>query len=330
VTDVAILCPGFPTAPGGVTDHTARVLARWTERRIDVTVLEHPSQLRALSVAALLVQYVPFLYGRSGLSPELVTAVRQARSRKTRVTLFVHEPWVPPTRLPWLALSGLQRWQLRHLAREATGVVTPVPAWCPLLPGAPEVLYVGSTLGDPPDAPGSDPDLAAPVVFSPFASGLDWSWILAARDAIGTDPALVIVGATLDDARTRLPALPGDAAKWEWRGRGSASETLAMLARARLVLAPYVDGLTGRRTAALAALSVGTPLVSSTGPLFDPIFADAPVGLADGADSFGATARALWEDAAPDRTARRAWFDAHFNADALDDRLLDIVLGAGR
>jgi hypothetical protein len=328
VTTVAILSPGFADSPGGVTDHTSRVVARWRVRGATPHVLQKPAELGRDS-RPVLVQYVPFLYGRRGLAPGLGRAVRRAREAGARVTLFVHEPWVPPTRLPWLVLSPLQRRQLRRLARLSDAVVTPVPAWRALLPGPVDLLYVGSTLGPPPEGAGG-PDLAAPVVFSPFAAGLAWPWILAAAAAIGATPPLVVLGATHAEAVARGLPLPADAATWDWRGRLPGPEALTGLARARLVLAPYVDGLTGRRTAALAALSTGSRVASARGPLSDPVFEAGPVALADHRTAYADLARDLWmrPDSGDGHAVRRRWFAEHFDPDRLDDRLLAIVLGS--
>lgn len=327
VTTVAILSPGFPRTPGGVTDHTARLMARWQARDIAVHVADLSRLDLALAAHALLIQYVPFLYGRRGLSPELGALVDEAGRRAIRVTLFVHEPWVPPTRLPWLVLSPLQRRQLSRLARAVQELATPVPAWQAMLPRPSTLLYVGSTLGRPDPVPPAQPPLPAPVVFSPFAAGLNWGWIAAAEQAIGA--GLVVLGCTVEEGRARLRRLPARAKDWTWISRADPPSVLGTLARARLALAPYVDGLTGRRTAALACLSVGTPLVSSRGPLFDPVFEAPATMLASGAAEFAACARDRWTAAsdARDRADRRAWFAQHFDPDVLDDRLLALCLG---
>jgi hypothetical protein len=327
VTAVAILSPGFRGGRGGVTDHTARLVTHWNARGAQTTVLATTGELARFPGPAL-VQYVPFLYGRRGLAPDLVAAVRAARDAGRRVTVFVHEPWVPPTRLPWLVLSPLQRRQLRSLARTADAVVTPVPAWQDLLPVTTELIYVGSTLGSAPGVP-PGPPWDAPVVFSPFASGLAWSWILAAEAAVRATPGLVIVGATLAEARSRRRALPARAQTWRWLGRLPSADALGALARARLVLAPYMDGLTGRRTAALAALSTGARVLSSHGRLSDPVFDDGPVGLAATSAEFAGLAAERWHtpESQADRAERQVWFERHFETGRLDERLLAIVLG---
>jgi hypothetical protein len=145
VSAVAIVSPGFPDLLGGVTGHTARLKRHWTAAGHEVVVeggtADHPVRLaagwRSRHVAAVLLQYVPFLYARRGLSRFPQEVARAARAEGIRVGVFVHEPWVPPTRLPWLVLSPLQRRQLRHLLAACDAAFTPVPAWVPLLTPAP-------------------------------------------------------------------------------------------------------------------------------------------------------------------------------------------------
>ena len=327
---VAIVSPGFPDTPGGVTDHTARLVRHW--RAADREPLVWPrarGDTRALAAAwrdegaaAILIQYVPFLYGRRGLSSFPGRLARAGRAAGLRVGVFVHEPWVPRTRLPWLVLSPLQRRQLLELLAGCDLAFTPVPAWRSLLGGRAELLPVGSTLGEPPPAPGGPP-LPAPVVFSPFAAGLNWEWIVAAAEELGAAPRLSVIGATWEQARHDHVARRYADPAWEWRGRRPAAEVLDTLRRARLVLAPFSDGLTSRRTSAMAALSVGARVVSSTGPLCDERLADAGVALAADRHAFVSLARAVWQtpDQPADRAARLRWYER-----TLDPRRWDAYL----
>jgi hypothetical protein len=337
VSAVAIVSPGHPHVAGGVTDHTERLAQHWSGSCL---VVAHGAtggpahrlveDWRAAGVTAVLLQYVPFLYGRRGLSRFPLRIARAARRRGMRVTTFVHEPWVPPTRPPWWILSPLQRRQLRRLLMTSDAAVTAVPAWVPLLWGRPEVIPVGSTLGEP-SAP-AGPPLAAPVLFSPFASGLLWSWVVAAAGAIGASPPLIVIGADAETARRHHTARHWFDGRWEWRGFVAPGEALALLARARLVLAPFEDGLTGRRTSAMAALSAGARLVSSRGPLLDPAFDDGPVQLATTQQEFAFLASRAWAE--PDDPVRRAarlhWHHDHLDPEELDARLLRLVLGDRR
>lgn len=330
---VAILSPGYPDAPGGVTDHTARLARSWSDSGAKVGVFGKTSEpisslageLKTERVEGLLLQYVPFLYGRRGLSTFPRAVATSCRALGIGVTTFVHEPWVPPTRWQWLALSPLQRRQLRRLVAVSNSVVTAVPKWASELGPATETLYVGSTLGDPPSDIEFEPPLTAPVVFSPFAAGLRWDWIAAAAAAIGA--GLIVIGGDRETA-SRHPNLRGYAAAgWDYRGRVSAEQALRLLARARLVLAPFVDGLTGRRTSAMAALSCGSRLLTSNGHLSDPNFAGGPAIVAETKDRYSRTAAELWavDDPPSEREDRITWFERHLSPAVLDSRLLAIV-----
>ncbi len=332
MSGVAIVSPGYPARAGGVTDHTRRLDAHWTRsgpveivRGVDEPPAALASRLRAAGVTALLLQYVPFLYAHRGLSGFPIALIRAAHAASMRATVFVHEPWVPPTRLPWLVLAPLQRRQLRAIVREADAAVTPVPAWRATLGPTVETLYVGSTLGGPPE---DAPPVATPVVFSPFAAGLEWAWIAAAVREIGA--GLTVVGATSDELHHHAGTAPWAERDWNCLGRLPPEDVLRALAGARLVLAPFVDGITGRRTSALAALSTGARLVTSIGPLADPFLVDAPLDAAATQHGFVELATRRWDetDAPAARWRRRAWYDEHLDPEALDRRLLAIVTGA--
>ena len=326
---IAILSPGFPSTPGGVTDHTHRLVGHWTAAGRTVRVIgdvaldpaEGVRELAASGVTGLLIQYVPFLYGRRGLSSYPERLARAAKTAGIRVTVFVHEPWVPMTRLPWLVLGPLQRRQLLRLVRVADRVITAVPAWRAALGPQTEVLYVGSNLGPVPPATSPTP-LPAPVVFSPTAAGFRFGWIVAAARAIGAKPGLILIGTHAAEA----PPHPD----WDWRGRLPGPDALRIMAQARLMLAPFIDGATGRRTSLLAAVSSGARVISSGGPLLDPVFRDSPVLIANNEAEFVDLAVRTWNapDAPAAREARLTWYGRHFEPAALDARLLRVVTGS--
>lgn len=335
MSTIAIVSPGFPEVPGGVTDHTRRVARHWRDGgrvvQVQGSVGEEPEAVakrwHSEGVDAVLLQYVPFLYGRSGLSLFPGALARAVKALGMRLTVYVHEPWVPPTRLPWLVLSPLQRSQLRRLVARSDAVATPVPAWATMLGHDAQVLRVGSTLGDPPEQGATGEPLPAPVVFSPFAAGLLWRPIAAAVEQIGADPPLIVIGADAEAARRHPAVRRWYRPDWDCRGRLEASEVLSLLSRARVVLAPFEDGLTGRRTSAMTSLSTGAKLVSSVGPLSDPLFDASPVAIADGEREFVRLALDGWNSGehAAERGARRAWYQSHLNPRELDARLLEIV-----
>lgn len=337
MSTIAIVSPGYPSASGGVRDHTARLVTHWSEaghKVLPVGALPpSPGDLVAdwkdRGVGAALLQYVPFLWGRRGLSRFPEGIARECRSAAIRLSIFVHETWVPPTRLPWRLLSPLQRRQLRRITSLCASVITAVPAWRPLLGARTELVYVGSNLGDPP-APDAVRPLRSPVVFSITAAGLQLDWIAAAVEALGASPGLVVLGTGAEAAQRHPEVGPWFDPAWDWRGHLPSREVLTVLQQAPLVLAPFVDGPTGRRGSLLAALSTGARVLTARGHLSDPVFDRSPVTLAATREEFVAQAVRLWRtsDQPQERARRIAWYREHFDPAALDRRLLQIVLGA--
>ncbi|MFQ5550680.1 MAG: hypothetical protein ACE5FJ_05535 [Gemmatimonadales bacterium] len=297
-----------------MTDHTARLAGNWKSSGCSVRIIadtKTPPESLADELqrehSALLIQYVPFLYGRRGLSRYPQRLVAAARARSLRVTVFVHETWVPRTRLPWLGL-----------VETASATVTPVPAWLELLPGA-TLVRAGSNMPPPEESQVAD-RLESPVVFSPLAAGLRRDWIQAAARAIRAEPLLQLIGARHGDE----DPYPGA----KWLGYLSPTEVTATLARAPLVMAPFFDGLTSRRGSAMAALAAGARLVSNRGHLYDPMFDDAPCRLADTEEEFVGLAVDLYgeSDTPAARKERIAWYEEHLSAAQLDEQLRAIVL----
>jgi hypothetical protein len=197
-----------------------------------------------------------------------------------------------------------------------------------MLGPATELVYVGSNLGDAPPASREAP-LPGPVVFSITAAGMNVDWVVAAADALGASPALIVLGTSAVSARRHDGVAPWFDPSWDWRGHLPAPEVLRALSRASLVLAPYIDGATGRRTSLLAALSTGARVITSRGHLLDPVLAGGPVGVAGTREEFAAMARQVWRspDSPQQRAQRVAWYRQHFDTNRLDQRLLQLVLG---
>src|SRR6185503_16684702 len=237
MTAIGIVSPGYPGEPGGVTDLTSRLVKHWSSDGHTVLVagaLDDPkavvTEWHRKKVGSLLLQYVPFLYGRRGVSSYPERLVTAARTAGMRVVVFVHEPWVPLTRPQWWLTGPLQRRQLRRLVKRASASVTPVPAWQRLLDPPPSIQYVGATLASDGRArdPGASPS-ATPVVFSPFSAGLNWRWISTAVGAIGA--GLMVIGATEDEAKAHPEVSRWIQPGWDWRGRVSAEMALSVLYR---------------------------------------------------------------------------------------------------
>ena len=334
---LAVYCPWLPPIRGGLPDHTLVLARALAARGVDVVVLGRwgdPALLapipcrvgvthwpgrtglvaacRATGAQSLLIQYVPFLFARRGLAPYLIPTAVALRKARIRLGVFVHEPWVPPTRLVWRFTGPLMRQQLLALVRRADVVFGAVPKFLDLVrpavrPGVPvELVSVGATLpvtahdhGEARAALGIAPGDVVVAVFSPGAVGALPSWIERAAQALDGAPGVqwLIFGHASD----HLPASFPPAARVRRLGVLDAPDASRALRAADLALAPFVDGLTLRRSSALAALAHGLPLVSSRGPLFDPFAGEAALCL-ESADAFAEAVR----DLVADRDARAA------------------------
>jgi len=106
-------------------------------------------------------------------------------------------------------------------------------------------------------------------------------------------PALV---RRLPDARVLLVGSGGEAFahtlppevrdRVDATGRLSAAEAAASLRACDLIVQPYPDGVTTRRTSVMAALTTSVPVVTTNGPLTEPLWARASaVALAPAGDA---------------------------------------------
>ena len=330
---LALFSPDVPGAPGGVSDHTLALARALASRGVSVAALagrgdaarfapipcllgvgpgphggrDLAGALTEVGADQLLVQYVPFLFSRSGVAPALEAALRRVRRAGIRIAVFVHEPFVPFTRLPWLVTGVPQRLQLRALLRLAERAYAPVPAWVTRLSA-----WTGSR----------DPVTLAPVGATLPVSGLSREAARAQLDLRGDQVAIGVFSPGANAFRADWvvdawrAAPPSDTTRWVLFGNGSAAlatrmagppvtalgtlppvEIANVMGALDLALAPYRDGLTLRRTAAMLALAHGVATVSSTGHLWDPSLAPLARCSASGT-AFAADVARLSRDAA--------------------------------
>jgi glycosyltransferase involved in cell wall biosynthesis len=361
---VGIYCPALPPGRGGVSDHSlalARCLAElgaggalmgrdgspaapagW--RVIDG--VQPNGGRRSLAAAAseaglgaVVIQYVPFMYSRSGLSPALVRAAGNLEELGVKVAVFLHEPYVPFTRLAWMVTGIPMRLQFRALMRRAGVIVSPVPRFLALARAAARkgtpcaVAPVGATVTVsrlPRHEARERLALAADElcigVFSPAASGFLADRVRAAAERLVSEgkPATWLC---MGNGSASLAARLGGA---RCRDLGTLDEPGVAIRALDLAAQPFVDGLTLRRTSAMAALAHGIPLVSSTGPLFDPALA-AAARCEPSAASFAAAVTELAADPAA-RAALgergRRFYETDGSTMVGARRLLGLVTGA--
>lgn len=238
----------------------------------------HSAWARA-EVELVIVQYTPFTWGHRGLAPSLVTRVVALRRRRPppHVALMVHEPYLTGDRARDMALGLAQREQLRLMCSLADTVLVSIEPWQRLLDrwrGARPVshLPVGSNLPDAREAREAmrgklglrDSEVVVAAFDSPHPGRSRVLAEIAARAAAGAGATrLLLLGA-------QATAYDGLPLRTTMPGALSAPCLAAHLAAADIFLAPFVDGVSTRRTTLIAALQHGLPIVGTEGDLTDP------------------------------------------------------------
>jgi len=295
----------------------------------------------------ILVQWLPHGYGRRSLNLGFCVWVAGRARRGDEVDLVVHEPFLELAARPvrHLAMALVHRLMTVILLRAVHRVWVSTPAWESLLrpfalgrpleirwlpvPGC-EGMREADALSRAAGAPrrplvghfGSYGALVAPLLDERLVRVL----------AGASRPDAVLVGAGSEGfAAAFLAAHP------EFVGRVRASGVIPpdavaeTLASCDVLLQPYPDGITVRRTSAMAGLAQGRPIVTTTGHLTEPSWAEqgavALVPVLD-VEGFAASAEHLLTDAEERaRLGARAYtvYHAHFSVGHLVRTVLAVA-----
>lgn len=304
--------------------------------------------------ARILVQYVPHAFGMKAMNYPFVTAL--ASRRRGRLWVMFHEVAMalesgqsPKHRV----LAHATRGMARLLAARADRIFVSTPAWFDMLGEigwgvrAPmRWLPIPSTMPCSVDAASvraARASLFEAVALNPAQSPL----VLGHFGTFGAH-----VAGMLEPLLPRLlaPSKPPRVALLMGRGATRYASTLrtahahlatkvfardhlapdevaAYLAACDLVVQPYPDGVTSRRTSLMASLALGLPIVTNGGALTERVWSDGGVALAPSpdADAIASAAEALLADEpARARLARNAaaLYRARFSAERTVETLL--------
>ena len=308
---IGLLFPALPPALDGIGDHTAHLAAAlaaegasvrvWTAQP-DATPIPGVEIVQAFrcpprrgvwemvaTVSAdppdwLIVQFNQFSYGRWGLNPFLPLALRALRRRcpSMRLAVMFHEDFVPPT--TWKN-RVFRRWQIpqfRALGRMADVVAFSIEPWAARyrswFPQARVVHWpVGSNIPDVGVSReearrrlGFDPETFVVGVFGTIGAGRLIDYIRAAIEQLhnaGVCFAVWYVGP--HGGRLRAPLPPG--VSFRDAGALPGEAVSVHLSAMDLLLAPFVDGASTRRGSMIAGLQHGLAVLSTDGPLTDPM-----------------------------------------------------------
>ena len=285
----------------------------------------------------ILVQWVPHGYGFRSMNVGFcLWILRRARRHGDTVDLMVHEAFLPFKRRAWKenAAAAVHRLMTIILLRAAKRVWYTIPAW--------ERLWRPYTLGRtipfrwlpmPSTVPIEHDPLKTARVRSRYSTaggrlvghfgtfGRDLTEllleILVSLPGDGVPYDLLLIGPRGETARDALIARRPDlAGRVHVTGPLRASEIPPFINACDVMLQPYTDGVTTRRTSFMAGLALGRPTVTTLGFSSEPFWRDTraavfgnpndPAGLAlavtrlladdDERGRLSAAARALYDE----------------------------------
>lgn len=240
----------------------------------------------------VLVQYVPSAFGRRGTNIAFCRWARSRRQAGNDVRVMFHEPYLSFHWRPDHFVTALgQRSMAATLLEASTHVYLSTESWRAYLRRlGPDAVQRAITLPVPsaiPHVRPTDPAVAAVRsraigasvhLVGHFGSYGDHiapllrGWIAA---LLAADPGMAVLctGAGSDRFVQRLQAdEPALRRRVSATGRASSREIAVHIQACDVLLQPYPDGVTTRRTSVMAALANGRPVVTTEGRLTEPIW----------------------------------------------------------
>ena len=235
----------------------------------------------------LLVQWVPHGFGYRGMNVHFARWVARRAAKGDRVDVMVHEPFVDYFGGSWIqpARALVQRHMTRTVLRAARRVWMSIPGWeARLLP----MVRDASVLRVLP-VPGTIPvDRSMAAVAEVRRRALGSASRLVGYFGAGGPYAEAALQAAVRDLTARrrdIAFLCIGRGSEEVAARLNAPQVMATgaidltslshhLSACDVLLQPYVDGVSGRRTTTISALEHGIPVATTFGALSEPFWKD--------------------------------------------------------
>jgi glycosyltransferase involved in cell wall biosynthesis len=296
-----VWCPGNDAGPVGEPGEA--IVHRIAGRRFGVAGLARLDREldRFPGPRTILIQYVPHAFGWKAMNVPFVAWAAWRASRGDDVRVMFHEvafPWVRrPLRHNVLAITN--RVMAAVLIRACNRAYVSIPGWVPLLrrlgagglsiawtpvpSNVPEEVSANAVAARRAELTLNDPSVRLVGHFGTYGPlvtrelGPVLRWLLGRRP----DIRVVLLGAMGDRWQREL----GDGRK-DWHARITAPGLLPApliaeyLRACDLVIQPYSDGASSRRTTLMAALANGVPVVTTLGAVSEPVWADGAVAVA--------------------------------------------------
>ena len=299
-----ILTGEYPPALGGIGDYTAQLATALTSTGDAVTVWTPGSTLpdrfgyRSEAVldsairqhpGVILLQYAPNALGARGMNLRFCYWLRDRAREGLDVRVMFHEPYFYFTATrPWRnVLAAVQRMMARVLLDASKTTYVSTETWrrylTPRRGTTLEVLPIPSNV--PPAASSAEPirstiaPSAEPIVghFGTYGEHVEGALLRVLPFISERAPGarFAFIGRGSVEFVSRLHRADAGAAARSWASGAVDANAVSAALRACDVLAqPYPDGITTRRTSAMAGLQHGVPTVTTTGALTEPIWAD--------------------------------------------------------
>lgn len=294
----------------------------------------------------ILVQYAPHAYGCKAMNLPFAAWVATRARALAPVWVMFHEVAFPFSWRPakYALLAATHRVMARLVAGAAARVFASIPGWEPLIrrcsprTRAVEWLGVPCTVGGAADpalvaavrgrfAPGGGPLVGHFGTFGPPITDL-LEPAAAALLRLSPPARLLLLGRGSDRfLKTFAVANPDLAVRVSATGELPSRGVAAHVRACDLLLQPYPDGVSSRRTSVMTGLANGVPVATNLGHLSEPLWATTGcVGLADrpDPDALANVAAALLADAGVRRgpgTAGRRVYDENFSLEHVVARL---------
>lgn len=258
-------------------------------RQIDVALSRTPMPRR------LLVQWVPQAYGKRSLNVAFCRWVRSRGRAGDQLELMIHEPYLAfeVGSLRHAVAAAIHRLMVTLLLNSAERVWVAIPAWADLLRSwtlgrnipfcwlpVPSTLPVES-------APHCVARIRREFLKRPDAiivghlgtyskeARRDLRQLLPAILASSHEIQVHLLGRGSAEFLQELAVLPGlDTSRIVASGPMTDTELSCHLQACDVMVQPYTDGASTRRTTLMAALAHGLPVVTTTGPLSESFWRD--------------------------------------------------------
>jgi len=237
----------------------------------------------------ILVQYVPHAFGSRAMNIRFCRWVRRMARSGIPTDIMFHEVAYPLERgqaLKHKLLALVNRQMARWLSADADRVIISTPAWEPYLREigvTRPTLWLAipsniTTQTDPDSVAALRQKFGAPTLIAHFGT---YGHSLAAQlkqvllPLAQRDPTrkLLLLGRGGPDFAASLQAESPDLAPRLFApGSLDSPDLAAHLAAADLLIQPYPDGISCRRTSAMAALALGVPVCSNVGHNTEPLW----------------------------------------------------------